>query len=334
MDETTGIEKGFESSAKIFELPPLSKSHWFSNQRSMEQRPDVPQSSRPFAWLCSYPVIGAWSLVMLFVFGLTAWTWWLHGSLEASRVVTDFLMPVGVLWLFTMAIAIWFALRGMRLESGMTCLLWLMMGVMFNGTVAGQLITSVEMPRPHDDEAADPLDALIVLGGSVFVTQDGTVEVSPEGQRIVLAAQVWHAGRTGVILCSGGQAVTEDEPHSQNVRQMLESLGVPAAVIYELDGLNTTGEMQHLKQFLEQPPLELPPIRQLGLITSAFHMARALRLARDAGITELVELVPLPCCYRSGASFDFTPRIFIPRANSGHTFGMGVKEKLAGIIGR
>tara|TARA_R110002049_G_scaffold72490_4_gene187310 strand:- start:6789 stop:7679 length:891 start_codon:yes stop_codon:yes gene_type:complete len=274
-------------------------------------------------------------LGILFVTFMTAWTWKVNGSLAASRTLTDFLMPLGVVWMTLFVLAIWLWLRRSRLESLIVAVLWVMIAITFNGTMAGKITSSVEVPRSATlSDGSPPLRAVLVLGGSVFKAYDGVIEVSPEGQRVVLAAQYWHAGRTQAIVCSGGQSVTENEPHSKNVRSMLESLNVPAEVIHEVGGTNTTGEMEHLLEFFESTPSNFPSEGRVGLVTSAFHMTRSMRLAKTIGLDQAIDLIPLPCCYRRGASYGFTPRKYIPRANSGDAFAIALKEKLAAIIGR
>ena len=244
-------------------------------------------------------------------------------------------MPLGFVWMSLFVLTFWLFLRGNRLESLLTIGLFALIAVAFNGTLASKLTSAIEKPRTelYSDDAP-PYRALLLLGGSVDKAYDGVVELTSEGQRVVLAAQYWHAGRVQAIVCTGGQAVTENEPHSRNVRGMLESLNVPADVIFEIGGRNTKGEMQALVTFFGEPPANLSSQGRVGLITSAFHMERAMRLADEAGLNRAVDLVPLPCCYRRRADYGFTPRMFLPHANSGDAFAIALKERLAAIAGR
>ena len=72
---------------------------------------------------------------------------------------------------------------------------------------------------------------------------------------------------------------------SEATTRIWTEAGIPAERITQLGGMNTSQEMIELRQFLG----EHPPAR-VGLLTSAFHMPRAERLARKNGL----QLTPIP----------------------------------------
>jgi uncharacterized SAM-binding protein YcdF (DUF218 family) len=112
--------------------------------------------------------------------------------------------------------------------------------------------------------------------------------------------------------------------------ELLESVGVPTAVIFKVPGENTTQEMKGLKEFFANPPTAFPKSGDTALMTSAFHMRRAMRLAKS----HQLDLEPLPCGYRSGFFRRFSPRDMIPNADAASAFGTALKECLAGLVGR
>ena len=178
-------------------------------------------------------------------------------------------------------------------------------------------------------KSSPPLNAAVVLGGGVYLTADGIPEMNRDGQRVFYAAQLWHAGRAKSIICTGERAGIGDD-QSEIARKLLVSVGVPEEVIFEIGGENTKQEMQNLKHFLDEPPDGMPIGGDVGLITSAFHMARALRLARDNGL----DLMPLPCSYRRTQVLEFAPDQIIPRLEAGETLRIAIKERLAALVGR
>ena len=101
--------------------------------------------------------------------------------------------------------------------------------------------------------------------------------------------------------------------------------------------------MKDLSRFFKQVPDQFPPIsastltaksvRPLGgvaLITSAFHMGRAMRLAQG----ERLDFEPFPTCYRSSVAGTVSPKLLIPSADAASDFGRALKEVLAKLVGR
>ncbi|MHB8902668.1 MAG: YdcF family protein, partial [Thermoguttaceae bacterium] len=69
--------------------------------------------------------------------------------------------------------------------------------------------------------------------------------------------------------------------------------------------------------------------KRLGLVTSAWHMKRALRLARVNGLS----LQPLPADFR-GTAIEWAPRDFNPTGSGFLKSELACKEILAGLVGR
>jgi len=173
-----------------------------------------------------------------------------------------------------------------------------------------------------------PFRAVIVLGGGAGVTQQQTKELNREGERIFSAAQLWHAGLVSSVICTGSTPSSAEHPRDISA-ELLQSVGVPTEVIFKAPGENTIQEMQALKEFLEAPPSGFPESGEIGLITSAFHMRRAMRLASAKDL----DFHPLPCGYRR-AYRGFSPKALIPDADAVAVFGSAFKEKLASLVGR
>lgn len=103
-------------------------------------------------------------------------------------------------------------------------------------------------------------------------------------------------------------------------------LGIARDAIETLGGRNTYEELQALQQMLHGDPSH----RRVGLLTSAWHLPRAIRLGRDAG---LPDLVPVAADHRQ--QVDAPSFIdFIPSADSLARFDSCQREYLAWFVNR
>ena len=126
-------------------------------------------------------------------------------------------------------------------------------------------------------------EAIVVLGGAIapanppIVPEPGLVGGS---DRLWKAARLYHRGVAPRIIVSGGTfSSIEGEPQSESavMRMFLKDLGVPnEAIIEESKSLNTMENVAFVRELVGDKPV--------ALVTSAFHMPRALRIAREAGL--------------------------------------------------
>jgi uncharacterized SAM-binding protein YcdF (DUF218 family) len=266
-------------------------------------------------------------------------TWLQAGAAMAARTATEFAMPVGMLWSLLLAAVIHTLMRRQWMSAFVFAICWLGLAVGFNGWLAGRWIKTLEYDRNGDalETIEQPLDAVIVLGGYARLNRFEVAEVTCDGERIVSAAQLWHAGKVQTIVCTGSGGAGAADPATLG-RDLLVSMGVPDEAIFEVPGENTSQEMIGLRQFFDSPPPDwqqkigddAAKTDRVGLITSAFHMPRALRLAGQ----QALDFVPLPCSFRGGKDGQFTPRDLVPTAAAGKRFAIAWKETLARLVGR
>lgn len=256
-------------------------------------------------------------------------TWLLEGALEASHALLDLIYPVGLTWLLSLGGSVQAWLLRRRREACVFAAAFIILFLGCNGVIAGVLMRNLLWDPQAVLEPPDrPLRCVVVLGGGVSRNELGIIEVNEHGQRAIQAAQLWHAGKAKAIVCAGESMLPENDP-AEITAELLRSLAVPAAAIYRVGGPNTKGEMRALRAFFDRPPDTLPTGDSIGLITSAFHMRRAMRLADSQSL----EFVPLPCVYPS-KSRPLGPRNLIPTAAAGATFSSALKEYLAVLVGR
>lgn len=250
----------------------------------------------------------------------------------AEKTATALAQPAGILWYMLIAAAIvsWkHAERAVAVWSTLTCLAFTVAG---SGFVSEAVFRSLERPfyksRPMEEE---PFDVVILLGGGTSDSPAGRRQGNTSGDRAILTAQIYHAGLTSRIICSGNRIPSVDSSKyspGENSIAVLQSLNVPASVLEQIPGRNTSEELLAIQELL---PTE---DSRVGLVTSAWHMPRVLKLADRLG----VKLIPLPADFRSGPPRKKAPgeiiNACIPSAESLNALSAAVKEYLAMAMGR
>lgn len=228
--------------------------------------------------------------VMMFVAG----TWWALGRTVAEKLITALAMPTSIVWLLLL-VAVLAARRAGRRDLVLAAAIpWTALTLLGNGMVAGTLAGTLEAPyRNINPLESEPFDSIVLLGGGTSVGGNDRIQANTAGDRVLLAAQMYHAGLTKTILCSGHR-ILELNPDGINPAEqalkILTSLGVPADDIELLSGHNTSEEMEQLYDRIGGTD------QRLGLITSAWHLPRALRLAAGRNIVA----DPLPADFITG----------------------------------
>ncbi|EMI21176.1 membrane protein containing DUF218 [Rhodopirellula maiorica SM1] len=285
-------------------------------------------SSPDRVWTVRNVMIGiAWGAAIdLF---LVIWTWIKVDKGMADRCATALVMPLGILWTFTLVASLLCFRRGAWRFGVVFAMLFVLISITGNGDVADASMAGLEPPRTDLNTLSEPLRCVVVLGGGVTIAYDDVPELGIAGQRIMHTAQLWHGGHTQAVICTGGSSLGRIQP-AEAGRMMLESIGVPSEKIYESPGDNTSQEMKNLEAFFASPPAGFPGEGKIGLVTSASHMKRALRLAAERNLT----FVPLPCGYETGADYEFAPSELIPSPGAMDSFGRALKERLARLVNR
>ena len=151
----------------------------------------------------------------------------------------------------------------------------------------GGLLAAV-LTGARDEVKGDP-QLMVILG----------CQVKPWGPSILLqdrldkALEYFEAHPDTVIVTSGAQGADEPRPEGEVMRDWLIACGAaPSDVLAETDSRST-------RQNLQNAAALLPPGARVTVVTSDYHLPRALAIARDIGLD--ADGLPAPC--RRGLSF-------------------------------
>ena len=140
---------------------------------------------------------------------------------------------------------------------------------------AAALMGFVYYMETHLPEQKDS-DVIIVLGAQVKA--DGTPSVALE--RRMTAALETYKTDPQIIICCGAQGANEPAAEGDVMRAWLIDRGVREEdVIAETQSFNTRENLGYAKEIMRERGLE-----QALIVTSDYHVARALALCRQVGI--------------------------------------------------
>lgn len=251
-----------------------------------------------------------------------------------EKLLTTFAMPITFLWLVLWAVAAFSWMFQHKRFAATLFMVWL--GFTFVTSPLTSYLLAARLERGVEDvqvEAVPSLDAIVVLGGGTTESPSGRAVVGGAGERVILGARLYHAGKTPLLVTTGesikslrvAQPGRPERDGADETKEIWIGLSVPEETIKMMGGRNTREEMQVLKEWRKG----LRDEAQIGLITSAWHMPRALRLAEKEGL----EFIPLPADYIAGRP----PANVIELLPSGGAAGkleMILKEYLAWLVGR
>jgi uncharacterized SAM-binding protein YcdF (DUF218 family) len=164
--------------------------------------------------------------------------------------------------------------------------------------VGPDLVATLENKYVRPDKVPEQIAGIVVLGGS-FETElsekrglpiaNARIERVLEGLRL---AKMYPKAR---LVFSGGEAslIPQNHPESKDVASFIKLYGfeVEQPVAYESKSRNTLENMKFTRDLVTPKPGE-----NWLLVTSAFHMQRAMKAAEEAGWKDII---PYPTDYRT-----------------------------------
>ena len=138
--------------------------------------------------------------------------------------------------------------------------------------VVGMLVWKVTHVPP-----AENYDAIVVLGAQVKA--DGSLSLQLKW-RLDAAYEAWQKENSLIVVC-GAQGENEPMTEAQAMHDYLVGLGVPEdAIIMEDTSVNTRQNIRNAAALLKGRNAQ-----KVLMVTSDYHLPRAMALAEDEGMT-------------------------------------------------
>ncbi|MEZ5935905.1 MAG: YdcF family protein [Alphaproteobacteria bacterium] len=241
-----------------------------------------------------------------------------------TKLAPVFLYPIGLVILLTIAgmIVIPFRRRpGLFLLALAAAWLWVASMPAF---AAFAVATLERQYPPVAAEAAPKADVAIVLTGGIgpAAAPRTDPDLKDESDRVLHAARLYRAGRVGRILVTGGFLpwVPQGRPEAELTRSLLVDWGIPAeAVAIAGESRNTYENALEIEAMRREAPFDTAL-----LVTSAYHMPRAMAVFRKAGLpvtaaaTDIIALDDVPA----------TPLRWLPSASALAVTTLTIREWL------
>jgi uncharacterized SAM-binding protein YcdF (DUF218 family) len=251
------------------------------------------------------------------------------GPAMVERLLVALAMPIGIVWIL-LILLVYFCLLSRQAWpaiAGFCC--WLILTIAGNQFVSMALIGTLEAPYQEVNIFdLDPFDTVVLLGGGTGSTVTGQAQLAENGDRVAVAARLYHAGLVRQLICTGSQkfrSSPKDLHPRDEAEEILIGVGVPKEAILRMEGENTSQEMANLKAWLDKTGNS----GRVGIVSSAWHLPRVMRLAE---VNEL-DVVPIPANFLSMPTTP-SPNMVVPSAVNLMVTAKACREYLAGIVGR
>ena len=204
-----------------------------------------------------------------------------------KKLVSYFILPPGIFILLLLLIATLAkrkAVRRLALFSALSLYL------ISTEPVKDALIYPLESEYSRGD--ASRAQAIVVLGGGVY--NSGYLKSS--SYKRLITAFLLHKDTGLPIILSGGASI-RTIPEAKVMEKLLREFGVEQGSIYsELRSRDTKENALYVKRVCKRLGC-----RRIALVTSAFHMGRAIRMFEKMGF----EIEPYPTDFRFDGRYNF-----------------------------
>jgi len=210
----------------------------------------------------------------------------------ASKILGFFIVPSNLLIAFGLAGALLLLTRHARLGRRLLAASVLLLAVAGFSPLGDILLLPLEQRFPQWDAARGAPDGIVVLGGAIspaLSAARGEVSLNESAERITVVAELAQRYPQARIVYSGGDAslLFAQGIEAEFALRLFHSFGIaPERVIGESRARNTIENAVFSKALANPRPGE----RWL-LVTSAYHMPRAMAVFRRAGF--MVEAYPV-----------------------------------------
>lgn len=134
---------------------------------------------------------------------------------------------------------------------------------------------------PRSLQATETAEVIVLLGGAMRgdVHMGTLPDMNQQADRLVNAVSLYRAGKAPLLLLTGG-AHPEYRPEAQQMQDLLQVMGVPPqAMLLETRSRTTYDNARFTAELLQARD-----VQRIILVTSGFHMRRAVAVFRAQGL--------------------------------------------------
>ncbi|WP_316976510.1 YdcF family protein [Shumkonia mesophila] len=217
-----------------------------------------------------------------------------------SKILWWFAAPANVLFLLLAAGVLLLWTRWRRLGRGLATLAVLLFMTITALPLGSWMIQQLEDRFPMVSPLPPKVDGIVVLGGAVnpwMTVERGQVALGDHADRLTEFAALARRYPEARLIFSGGTGslTRQDIKEADIIAPLWEQIGLDGRrIVYENQSRNT-----YENAVLSFPLARPRPGETWIMVTSAFHMPRAVGCFRKAGWT----ILPYPVDYKTGRSF-------------------------------
>ena len=272
-----------------------------------------------------------------------AWQWWLGWGvplvalvvaavtaqdLAVQKLIGRLVMPFGLLWLGAWLVTGWQALQRRRRPALISLGVALAFSVLGSEPLADGLLKRLEHQHPPIPLAsAGPFEAVFVCGGGTAVQPDGRAELGASGDRLLVAATLWHHQRTPLLIASSssiaGLGATRDL--ASETADIWQECGIPQNAIISLPGPRNTSE-EILRYQAEATARHWT---RVAVVSSAWHLPRIAGLCQRAGFAPTL----IGADYHD-EGFTSWALLLVPTGNGASSLQTALWEELGALVRR
>ena len=197
--------------------------------------------------------------------------------------------------------------------------------------ISSSMMASLERQfPPMKIEDTPKADIAIVLGGGVMGVSPprAMTEISDVTNHLLYASRLYKAGKIGSIVIVGGSLMrpAEGPMDGEDARSLLMEWGIPAeAITAEEMRPNTFENARKIKDMKR-----IKPFDSALLITSAYHMPRAVAVFENSG----VEIIPASSNVRVLRRAPISILDFVPSVDALRQSTLAIREWIAILVYR
>ncbi len=267
------------------------------------------------------------ALLLIFFGSILGIIYLTNERIVLQKVILALVMPIGLCWMGLLTMTYFLLVNNRRGLGFMAMVFTLLFSLCGNGMVSNAVATNLEEQYyGFRVEDAVVYDYVIVLGGGTKFSRNERSELSSSGDRVMVALQMYKNGKAKKLICTGtkikGLSLADDPSPGEQMMEILTRAGVPTKSIELSEGRNTSEELTQLAKRFNKG-------EKIGVITSAWHLPRAMRLAQK----NQLKADPIPSNFISSKPH-FMLTSIIPSAGAMDANTKLAKELIAKALGQ